>query len=522
MTSQTNLEIKGYLKLNPLAELLAETSDTNLNGSFRLSNEDQKIVVYLSAGVPVFAVSNARQHRLFETLLKNEKISKQQLAEIPNFTNDIELAEILKSKKMLSSDEVESAFSVQISDIIKTALCWADGEWTFTPLARIKENIQFEIPFHQMLLEYARSLSGGFIAERFKSFNETFGINSSIEIGNDMIPQEAFVLSRFENTFLTIDQIKNLSGLPEITTLQILYTLWLGGFLYRQNWNPAFTQRKISEINSTRFSLKKDEKPAEPEHSLPPKTSPVLAPLPTVKPPVVEPPQESAEEKLSFEQYLDRGENYENYYDLLGIAPDADVAEIKRNYFSIARRFHPDLFHQEKDSALLQRIQNAFTRTAQAYETLKNEATRKTYDYKVDKNLLSSKEKGKSVEIKKDQSDLAGESFERGFSLLMEEDYEEALPFLARAVQFAPNNARHHAYFGKVLSMDQSMRHKADAEMQIAIRLEPKNATFRLIISEFYIQFGLFRRAEGELQRLLAMYPDNKDAQKLLDGLRDR
>ncbi|MGI8494213.1 MAG: J domain-containing protein [Pyrinomonadaceae bacterium] len=523
MTSQSNLEIKGYLKTNPLAELLAETSDTNLNGSLRLSNEDQKIVVYLSAGVPVFAVSNARRHRLFETLLKNEKISKQQMVEIPNFTNDIELAETLKSKELLSSNEVESAFSGQISEIVKTALCWTDGEWTFTPLARVKENIQFNIPLQPLLLEYARSLSSSFIVKRFESFNETFGVNSSVEIGNDMLPQEAFVLSRFEKTFLTIDQIKNLSGLPEIITLQILYTLWLGGYLYRQNWNPAFTRRKISEINSTRLSLKKDEKPAEAEVSLPPKKSPVLAPLPLPEKPVGEmPPQESAAEKLTLEEYLDRGENYESYYDLLGVASDTDSAEIKRNYFSIAKRFHPDRFHKEKDSVLLQRIQNAFTRTAQAYETLKNEETRKTYNYKIDKNLLSAKEKGKSVEVKKEQSDVASEAFERGFSLLMEEDYEEAIPFLTRAVQLAPDNARYHAYFGKVLSMDDSLRHKADTEMQTAIRLEPQNATFRLIISEFYIQFGLFRRAEGELQRLLAMYPDNKEAQKLLDGLRDR
>lgn len=521
MTSQNNLEIKGYLRINPLAELLAETSDTNLSGSFRLSNENQKIVVYLNEGVPVFAVSNARQHRLFETLLENKKIGKHHLVEIPNFTNDMELAETLISKELLSRSEFDAAFSEQISGIIKTALSWEEGEWTFTPLARVKENIQFEIPLQKLLLEYARSLSNAYIAKRFKSFSETFGANPSVKAGNDILPQEAFVISRFEKSFLKIDDIKNLSGLPDVITLQILYTLWLGGFLYRQNWNPAFSQRKISEINSTRLSLKKDETAAAQE-VLPPKAAPVSAPLPPVETPVNIQPQETAPKQLIFEKYLERAENYENYYDLLGIAVDAEVSEIKRSYFSLAKSFHPDRFHKEKDSALLRRIQDAFTRTAQAYETLKNDETRKTYDYKIDKNLLSSKEKGKSGEVKKEQSDLASEAFELGFSLLIEEDYEEAMPYLARAVQLAPDNARYHAYLGKVLSMDENLRYKADAEMQTAIRLEPQNATFRLIIAEFYIQFGLFRRAEGELLRLLAIYPDNKEALKLLDNLRDR
>src|SRR4051794_36250676 len=98
MTSQSNLDIKGYLRINPVAELLAEASQANLTGSFRLTRESEKIVVYLNNGEPVFAASNARQHRLFEKLLRDKKIAQNELVGIPNFTNDIELGEALVSK----------------------------------------------------------------------------------------------------------------------------------------------------------------------------------------------------------------------------------------------------------------------------------------------------------------------------------------------------------------------------------------------------------------------------------------
>ena len=117
------------------------------------------------------------------------------------------------------------------------------------------------------------------------------------------------------------------------------------------------------------------------------------------------------------------------------------------------------------------------------------------------------------------QSDQAAENFEQGFSFLMDERNESALPFIARAVHFAPDNARYHAYHGKVLSFDKSQRHKAEAELQTAIKLDGENVDYRIMLAEFFIQIGFIKRAEGELNRLLAIFPNNKEAQLLLDNL---
>lgn len=63
-------------------------------------------------------------------------------------------------------------------------------------------------------------------------------------------------------------------------------------------------------------------------------------------------------------------------------------------------------------------------------------------------------------------------------------------------------------------------RHKAESEMQTAVRIDPNNANYRLILAEFFIQNNLFKRAGGELNRLLTTSPDNREARDLLERIK--
>jgi DnaJ-class molecular chaperone len=203
----------------------------------------------------------------------------------------------------------------------------------------------------------------------------------------------------------------------------------------------------------------------------------------------------------------------------LGVDSNAEIDELKRAYFHLARNFHPDRYHAE-GGEMLRRIQQAFTELAQAHETLKNEASREMYNYRMRKELVE-REKQRETGVERDvKLEQAEEHFERGFSLLMDGDLERALPFLARAVHFAPKVARYHAYYGKALSSDDKQRHKAESEMQVALRIEPNNATFRILLAEFFIQNNLLKRAEGELNRLLAIFPGHREAVDLLVSIK--
>jgi len=520
MNSPNNLEIKGNLQDNPLAELLVEMAEIKLNGSLRVSNHAQKIVIYFDAGETVFAVSNARQHRLFEMLLQTAKVTKDQLLSVPDFTSDLALKENLLKNNTLEKVEIDRLSSRQINDILQTAIDWRTGEWTFSPLVRVKGDIRYSVNLPNLLIEFARSLPGDETAPKFKNPLESLSVKSAMPAGVDLSPRESFVFSRFENAALTINEIISFSGLPEMETFQILYALWLGGFLKRQNQNAAFSERDVSTIQSTRLTVKREETKLAVE------PQPVK---PETPPSETETVEEAASEKeeISLEDYLERTEKAKNFYEIFALAPDSSVAEIKQTYFALAKRFHPDLFYQETDTKLLRRIQDGFSELAQAYETLKNETSREVYDFKRRKQLAEMGERfepeatPEEINLQK-QDEQAELNFKQGFDFLMNDNYEYAVPFLARAVHFVPLNARYHAYYGKALAADNKQRHKAEAEMQAAVKLDGKNADYRIMLAEFFVQVGLVKRAEGELNRLLAIFPANREAQTLLDRLRKK
>ncbi|MEZ5427905.1 MAG: DnaJ domain-containing protein [Pyrinomonadaceae bacterium] len=521
MSSQTNLEIEGNLSEHPLAELLVETTGANLSGSFRLALEEKKVIIYLDEGEVVFAASNQRQHRLFEILLREQIISRQQLVGIKNFVNDFELGENLIDQGILTKPDLDVLFSRQIEEIIRTSIKWKTGTWHFSSLVRIKEGVGYPVDLAKILLDYLRSLTAQQILSRFGSDGESFGLRPDAPVPADLQSHEAFILSRFDNSSLRLDQIGALSGLPEELTRQSLYILWLRGFLSRQNWNSALSENRIAEILSAKLQIKKDEE-AEVRKRQEAFIQSQAGQF-SVDPENEAPPELDEEQLL--DQYLERVENAVTLYEIVGVSPEAQTSEIKQNYFAQAKKYHPDLFYKQEE--VHGRVQDAFSKLAHAYETLKTEKSRDLYDFKMRKELADVKARQESG-ITDEQANLnkqfeqAAKNFELGVQLMDEGEFETSAPFFARAVHFDGENPRYHAFYGKALSYNRKQQHKAESEIQSAIRLDPDNMTYRVMLAELFANIGLLKRAEGELNRLLAIAPDNREALALLDSLQKK
>ena len=61
-----------------------------------------------------------------------------------------------------------------------------------------------------------------------------------------------------------------------------------------------------------------------------------------------------------------------DYYEVLGVSPDAGAAEIKRAYRQLARRYHPDISGEDRTTAFLE--------VARAFEVLGDPQRRRSYD----------------------------------------------------------------------------------------------------------------------------------------------
>lgn len=509
MTPQSELEIKGNFLTHPFAELVAEIQQARLNGSLRVSGKEKKCVVYFKSGRVVFAVSNARTSRLFDILLSRNKLSKGDLARIPNYSNDVEFAAFLRDKHFLTKEECDRLFAEQIEAIIVDILSWSSGDWIFSSLTRVRDGLALDVDTTRLLVDFGRCMPVDLVLGRFRSLDESFSRSGVSEMGMGLKPEEAFILSRADDGPLTAADVISVAGMSEPAALHSIYTLWLGGLLIRNGWQPAFSDAAVSAMRNARLELKK-------EAILPGERVPGAQ---TAAPETAETPTQHPE-VMSLDEYLARVESGETYYDILGVDTTADVDELKRAYFSLAKVFHPDKYHSTGGETF-KRIQHAFTVLAHAHETLRNEQNREIYDYRMRKELAEREKRLAASDVVKEDSliEEAAENFERGFNLLMDLKSGEAIPFLARAAHFAPKNARYRAYYGKALSADPSQNHKAESEMQAALKLDPNNPTFRLLIAEFFIQVNLLKRAEGELNRLLAIFPSNRDALEMLNRI---
>lgn len=545
MTPQ-GIEHSGQLAEHPLAELIRETSAAGLSGAFRLARERVKSVIYFDAGVPIFAVSNLRLHRLAECAKRWNFVTADQLQAVGHKTSDTELGAALVATGALTKEKLAELHALQAADVLRPALLWTDGAWSFDPRVHLAENVRAAIPVRELLIESARRLAPEFVAQRFSNTNEKLTMAAMPPDGLELQPIEAFVLSRIDAGGMRLHELVAVSGLPEAETLRSVYALALGGVLEREMWLRAFTEERVARFKAANAAAAKkateqETTSAEAEAVPQAEAEVVAAPTP---PPVKEAAPEVLDERQELEQFLQRLGQAEDHYEVLGVMRTAEANAIKRAYHALARRYHPDRFHQEAGTALHMQLQAAFARIAQAYETLKDAKLRSSYDLRLEAQKrmrragsfsntgpqtsgsgAQSSGGGKAADPSVGQTvsgvhEDAEENFQRGLAALKMGNTTLAISLLGEAARRAPGQARYRAFYGRSLAGNRQTRHQAEAELQAAIRIEANNASYRVMLAQLYFELGMKRRAEGEAQRAISIDPQNAEALRLLNELR--
>ena len=89
----------------------------------------------------------------------------------------------------------------------------------------------------------------------------------------------------------------------------------------------------------------------------------------------------------------------------------------------------------------------------------------------------------------------------------------------AAAARLAPDQARYRAYYGRALAAHPQTKRLAEAELQAAVKLDPANATYRVMLAALYSDLGFGRRAISELERALSLDANNAEARRMLESL---
>ncbi|HEX5704677.1 MAG TPA: DnaJ domain-containing protein [Pyrinomonadaceae bacterium] len=479
---------KGELAQKPVAELIREIGEASASGALRLSRDRAKAVVYFESGDVAFAASNIRTHRLLEFLKRTGILDESAAASFPPKATDDEVLNILVESRRIRADRVGTIRAGHVAEVLRGVLLWTEGDWEFDPRVRIAGDTRVAIDVRRLLLESTRHLPATYLLSRFADTSERLELAQANGQQPSLLPAEAFVLSRIDGP-TTVNDLLSVSGMNAEETLQSLYALAICGVVKRAAWaTPQFEGSAGAKV-------------------------PVKS-------------EAGADEQLgTLEDFFARAEVAATYYDLLGVSHQASADEIKNAYHSLARRFHPDRFHQA-DAKLRSQIEAAFARVAQAYDVLGDQSSRATYDAQFAVPASPSGSKGATSEggpasPQTTTESRAESSFQKGVAATNQRQLQQAVRFFAEAASIEPRCARYRAEYGRALISDPKTRRLAEFELKAAIALDPDNTSYRVALAELYKALGLRRRAEGELQRALTVDPKNAAARTLLASLKN-
>jgi len=497
--------VNGQLHENPCPELLREILIKKLSGRLKLESNKIKVAVYFRSGTLLYAASNIRTLRLGEYLIKSQLVTADDLRYLGSNTDDFSLAKTLISEKRISQPQLQQQQLKQVSDVLGLALQWTEGSWDFDDHSHLLEEVHLTIDVPSLLIEAARRLPPKFTASRFLLNAELISPVANPPKLVNLLPTEVFLLSRVDAP-MALSELVAVSGLPESDTLRVVYSLALVGLLARQHWKTAFR----GSLAESSIQVETVQQPAPDE-------------------PVVTQPADNVE------TFLARLASANSHYETLAVEKNVSMPELKKAYYDIARKYHPDRF-RGAEKALLSRVESSFARITQAYDTLRDAKLRASYDAKLAAqkraaHLAESAPKAtastnegtvESDDVRDDGLSPAQQAeiqFKKGFAALELGDRNLAVGLLGSAARTVAHEPRYRAYYGRALALHESTRRLAEAELQAALKLEPNNAEYRIMLAELYRDLGFQVRARSEAERALAADHNSRKAKDLLDSL---
>lgn len=194
------------------------------------------------------------------------------------------------------------------------------------------------------------------------------------------------------------------------------------------------------------------------------------------------------------------------YYQLLGVTSESPRSDIKKNYYLLARRFHPDS-HHAGDHELKTPLVDLMTIITEAYRTLDNEEKRATYDARL--GAIGSF----SMHRDRTESEESVEDWlERAKECLRADNFVGSIVWLRKCVEAGPQEALHHALLARSLGTLPRYQNEAIEHFRKAIDLDPWKETVYVQLAELLEEMRLTDTAAAVYSKLLVVNPMNARA----------
>jgi curved DNA-binding protein CbpA len=195
-----------------------------------------------------------------------------------------------------------------------------------------------------------------------------------------------------------------------------------------------------------------------------------------------------------------------DHYRLLGVAATADIKDVKRSYFALAKLYHPDRYFRKNVGALRPKVEAIFAAMTTAHDTLTDPSRRASYDSYL-RDVLKTRIARRNAE-----------------SLEAKKEFAAASEIWGRVVaQLAMDAFVQHRYAYAVLRgrVRESFALAVNAAER-AIELDPTRAEYRLTAAGLYLATGRDRSALSELEIAAELEGDRPEVAGLHAALAER
>lgn len=306
-----------------------------------------------------------------------------------------------------------------------------------------------------------------------------------------LTPEEGFIFSRIDG-HLTMGEIEKISSMSRERCVKILYGLHLIGLIeFSQSHDSFFYEEARKDVmENIMEQVESEEESAR-------------------MPELTEKQKVFVKEVVAFYEDLDKI----NFYQLLDVAEEEEIFQIKRNYYKLMKRYHPDRFTGEQFSDISGKLDEIVSRLTEAFQILKDEDIRKAYDIK-----LKKKEKAPPREAEGRTTSKSEITFRDALFYVSQGRYSEGIEMLNRCIQLNPDDARFYLELGKLQVDNPMWTKRAEKNLLKSLEMDANSLEAYEMLGRLYVKTGRFEKGSQYFAGALTLDPTNEVA---IEGMKE-
>jgi CheY-like chemotaxis protein/curved DNA-binding protein CbpA len=473
--SSERLSIEGDLAESGFPRILHNLYSLRATGLLHLEHKNVKKVIYIRNGYPIFVRSNLVREFLGQRLLRAGLLTEDQLRESLQRAKpqDQRHGMALIEMRLLTPHQLHDILREQVLEKILGIFAWPEGRYRFLQVREFKQNVT------------SINLSpANLILQGLRKHASRTQLAEILEPHLDRYLQEAeSPLYRFQEIDLTGNDQRILDNCKGTVTLNEILQRHI---LTRNEVEPL-----LAALLSTGILVSVREEPAAAEEA------------------GAEETEELRARRAAFmKDYTWMME--QDYFTLFGVSETGSREQIRKAYYGLVKKYHPDrFFEQDVLADLRDKVNALFQRISDAHETLVDEQARAHYV-----NDLKAESRSSSATPEKFLE--AENAYQKGMAYLRSHQYRDAEKAFAEALELRPNETEYLMYQAwssyKAEPKSKEVMNTARKNLMRTTELSPKLSMGHLYLGYICKDEGQKSEAQRHFERAILYNPKCTEA----------